>query len=185
MEESLLIKELEKIASEAGTISRRAINLIDTITYGEPDNPKPPASTEQEEDILAHWNSKDIIQHTGKSIIKAVTAALKKHGKEDIMTAINNYATVYYDESYYFNHRWRLDKFVKQENALPDFLSEGQKWLTYQDFIKERKQRQGDVEDFWKRNVTDERLSQEVEEQQVDNESIAKYEAMRDKLLKR
>ena len=62
---------------------------------------------------------------------KEITKAIKKYSKEDIVTAINNYSTCYHDQDFYYSHVWRLDKFLKQGNGLPDFLEDGQVWLNY------------------------------------------------------
>ena len=81
--------------------------------------------------IFEKWNSKEIIQHkqTGK-LMKEVEKGLKKHTEEEIDRAINNYAEVY-NSSFYYSHKWRLDKFLNQANGVPEFLPEGGIWENY------------------------------------------------------
>jgi hypothetical protein len=89
--------------------------------------------THDEVAILELWNSKGIVEHNQiDSMQKPIKNALKKWGKDLIIQAIENYAVVLKDESYFYDHIFRLDKFLKQANALPDFLEQGQQWLNYQ-----------------------------------------------------
>jgi len=89
--------------------------------------------TEEILEIFNYWNSKNLIQHkkldldTNKNIRKA----LKEYHIDDILDAIDNYAKVVKDNNYYFDTVWPLKKFMKQQNALPEFTNEGAKWLSY------------------------------------------------------
>ncbi|KAB3533845.1 replication protein [Alkaliphilus pronyensis] len=86
--------------------------------------------------ILNYWNDKGIVKHSlTDAMVKHIKAALKKHSKEEIIKAIDNYKVVYSDKNYYYNHIWRLDKFLKQANGLPNFLEDGQVWLNYNQSI--------------------------------------------------
>lgn len=86
----------------------------------------------KEKDILNHWNDKGIVKHNFTDVmLKHIKAVTKKYSKEDIIKAIDNYYTVYSDKHYYYKHIWRLDKFLKQANGLPNFLEDGQVWLNY------------------------------------------------------
>lgn len=87
--------------------------------------------------ILDFWNSKEIIIHKPlKPLIEQIESALKKYGKDKIIQAIENYSKIHSDEKYFYRHIWRLDKFLKQSNGLPNFLEDGQTWINY---IKENK----------------------------------------------
>jgi len=82
--------------------------------------------------ILSHWNSKEIVSHQETDTMQnSIQAALKKYSEEEIIKAIDRYATILKDNQYYFSYVWRLDKFLKQSNGLPDFLEDGQKWINY------------------------------------------------------
>lgn len=95
-------------------------------------NDKEVIYTEIELFILDHWNSKDITQSEKTlNLQKQIKATLKKFTKDQITQAIDNYATMFKDQSYFYSHMWYLDKFLKQVNGVPDFLSNGQKWINY------------------------------------------------------
>lgn len=96
--------------------------------------------SDDEQFVLNFWNEKNIVNHDPTDRMKKeISKALKKYGKDNIVTAINNYATAYLDDSFYYTHIWRLDRFLKQENGLPNFLDDGQMWLNY---LNEKKNRQ-------------------------------------------
>ena len=51
---------------------------------------------------------------------------------EVIKEAISNYNTVLKDENYYYSYKFTLEKFLKQNNGIGDFISEeGMKWINY------------------------------------------------------
>jgi len=91
---------------------------------------------------LRYWNDKSKQYRTEKfkmpthkaitpSMEKAINKALSLYGWNDITLAIERYAVIGNDESYYFNYVWTLEEFLKQSNALPEFLDNGSKWLNY------------------------------------------------------
>ena len=84
-------------------------------------------------ELLSFWNQQKITVHRNltEDMIKAIDATLKVHTKEEIMQAIARYAKIYHDKDYFFSYNWTLINFLKQKNALPDFMDEGQKWLSY------------------------------------------------------
>lgn len=84
-------------------------------------------------ELLSFWNQQKITVHRKltEDIVKAIDATLKVHTKEEIMQAIARYAQIYHDKDYFFSYNWTLINFLKQKNALPDFLDDGQKWLSY------------------------------------------------------
>ncbi|MFT9495850.1 replication protein [Anaerosolibacter sp.] len=118
-----------------GEIIETALGEIDNGTLGEIDNQERNNKKNIKEiyiGILDFWNGKEIVKHKQTSdIVNRIQAAIKKYGEEKVIEAINNYATVYKDEQYFYSHIWRLDKFLKQFNGLPDFLDDGQQWLNY------------------------------------------------------
>lgn len=84
-------------------------------------------------EIFEHWNSKNIIVHRNHPrklslILKRIT---EDFSKEEILQSIDNYATVYHDKNYYFKYKWNLETFLIKSNALPDFMLDGSKWLSY------------------------------------------------------
>lgn len=91
-------------------------------------------------EIFDFWNSQHIQTHKKLTdeMKKAIDKALKTYSIEDIKTAIQRYGTIY-NSNYYWHYQWRLDDFLKQKNALPDFLDEGSKWLNYKNRRKDPK----------------------------------------------
>ena len=65
------------------------------------------------------------------NIRKILTAAIKAHGLEECLLAVERYSTILEDDSYYMNYIWDIRKFFQQRNAAPDFMSNGVKWLNY------------------------------------------------------
>lgn len=84
--------------------------------------------------ILSHWNKQKITIHKKLSpeTIKEIDAKLKNYSLQEILETISRYAEINHDKNYFFNYNWTLLNFLKQKNAFPDFLEEGQKWLAYQ-----------------------------------------------------
>lgn len=83
--------------------------------------------------IFSTWNAQKVIVHQEitPDIDKAIVKAVKRYGIERVLTAIANYGQVYRDDTYYFDYKWSLFKFLTQKNAMPDFMDEGVKWLNY------------------------------------------------------
>ena len=83
--------------------------------------------------VFNYWNSKNIINHhtLTDNIEKTINKAYKEYGIDCVLKCIDRYATVYSDNSYYFNTKWTLVEFLKQGNAMPAFTDEGSKWLNY------------------------------------------------------
>lgn len=96
--------------------------------------------------IYEYWNTKDLVSHKKltDSMIREIEKALKQYHIDDILDAIDNYAMVVKDNSYYFNTVWPLEKFMRQQNALPEFTNEGAKWLSY---LANKKTKKGNVHD--------------------------------------
>ena len=84
-------------------------------------------------EIFEYWNTKKNLRTHKKlddKMHKAVIKALKNYHIDDILDAIDRYDEIL-GSDYYFNTVWSLDKFLRQQNALPDFLEDGTKWLSY------------------------------------------------------
>lgn len=82
--------------------------------------------------IYSHFNSKNIILHRqlNKNISNAINRALKEYTEDEIITAIDHYSEVYYSD-FYYEHKWSLDKFLKQDNGISRFTDEGDIWNSY------------------------------------------------------
>lgn len=107
----------------------------------------------KEKEIFDFWNSKNIIKHKelNATTIKAIQKALKEYTADVIKECISRYDKVIKDNNYYFDTRWSLCEFLKQKNAMPDFLDEGSKWLNYINRRKDPKilqQREYTQEDY-------------------------------------
>ena len=82
--------------------------------------------------IYSHFNSKNIIVHRqlNSKISNAITKALKDYSHEEIINAIDHYAEIYHSD-FYYEHKWSLDKFLKQDNGISRFTDEGDIWNSY------------------------------------------------------
>lgn len=85
-----------------------------------------------EKEILDHWNTKGIIQHSQLEDIKsAIKAVLAVNTKENIILAIDRYSKILKDDSYFFGYKWSLDKFLARKGGITAFLDGGEKWENY------------------------------------------------------
>lgn len=93
------------------------------------------------QELFDFWNSKGIVVHRtiNEKMVQLLKKALDLYGQAQIKQAIENYSIVLSDSTYYFKTRWTIGDFVKQTNALPDFLPEGIKWINYQEYLKKSK----------------------------------------------
>jgi biotin operon repressor len=87
-------------------------------------------------DVFNHWNSKKGVIHHKKltdDMKKAIKGALKKPGIdiETIKLAIDRLSLAVNDKKYFYEHKWALDKFLKQSNGFRNWLDEGQYWENY------------------------------------------------------
>lgn len=107
----------------------------------EKNQPFSPKIPQELQELFDFWNSKGIVVH--RTINEKMVQLLKKardlYGQAQIKQAIENYSIVLSDSTYYFKTRWTIGDFVKQTNALPDFLPEGIKWINYQEYLKKSK----------------------------------------------
>lgn len=82
--------------------------------------------------IYSHFNSKNIIVHRqlNSKISNAINKALKDYTHEEIISAIDNYSEIFHSD-FYYEHKWSLDKFLKQDNGISRFTDEGDIWNSY------------------------------------------------------
>ena len=108
----------------------------------EKENENPKVDEKQELEIQAIfelWNKQKIIVHkelTDK-IRKEIIKALKTNGFETIKTCILRYNEALKSGFKLCQYKWTLDTFLKQKNAMIDFIDEGSKWNSYQDWLKQ------------------------------------------------
>lgn len=108
----------------------------------EKENENPKVDEKQELEIQAIfelWNKQKIIIHkelTDK-IRKEIVKTLKTNGFETIKTCILRYNEALKSGFKLCQYKWTLDTFLKQKNAMLDFIDEGSKWNSYQDWLKQ------------------------------------------------
>ena len=107
----------------------------------EKNQPFSPKIPKELQELFDYWNSKGIVVHRtiNEKMVQLLKKALDLYGQAQIKQAIENYSIVLNDSTYYFSTRWTIGDFVKQTNALPDFLPEGIKWINYQEYLKKSK----------------------------------------------
>lgn len=107
----------------------------------EKNQPFSPKIPQELQELFDFWNSKGIVVHRtiNEKMVQLLKKALDFYGQAQIKQAIENYSIVLSDSTYYFKTRWTIGDFVKQTNALPDFLPEGIKWINYQEYLKKSK----------------------------------------------
>lgn len=83
--------------------------------------------------IFSFWNEQKIIVHTKISaeIKENIKKALNKYSLDEIETAILHYSMALKSTYKYCEYTWSLTQFLKQKNALQDFLDDGSKWINY------------------------------------------------------
>jgi len=113
--------------------------------------------------LVDFWNKHDIVNHTyqNKSLKKAFrTVKDKPQELKNLKIAIPRYARAYKDKDYYYEHKWTLDKFIRQSNGYPDWLDEGQRWVEYKEKKGIQPERKLTKEEIAKR----EKQKREIEE---------------------
>ena len=82
--------------------------------------------------IFKEWNDTDIYNEDRLTmqIVNSITIALRKHTKEEIVTAIKNYKEIYYSD-FYYDYTWSLQTFLTRQNALKKFTEDGDIWTSY------------------------------------------------------
>jgi len=124
-------KPTDKVADISTTLTKLNINrnIINN----------PPGS---EQEVFIYWNQKGIVKHPNitNNLRIALELAVKRFSIENIKTAINHYATMYFDSTYEFcTYKWTLEKFLEDKKGVTDFFSDGQKWLSYQNHLLKAK----------------------------------------------
>lgn len=129
-------------------IKLNTMEVVDNISFDDFKDKNPTwlsKYTEDEEDlfefILGQWNEYKIIQHKmSEDIKKTIKNTLKIHAEEKIVLAMERYALAYHDKRYKLcEYKWNLIDFLKQKNALPDFIDGGSKWENYKTFKEKSK----------------------------------------------
>lgn len=82
--------------------------------------------------IFKAWNNTDIYneEKLTMQIVNSITIALRKHTKEEIVTAMKNYKEIYYSD-FYYDYTWSLQNFLTRQNALRKFTEDGDIWTSY------------------------------------------------------
>ena len=82
--------------------------------------------------IFKAWNNTDIYneEKLTMQIVNSITIALRKHTKEEIVTAMKNYKEIYYSD-FYYDYTWSLQAFLTRQNALKKFTEDGDIWTSY------------------------------------------------------
>lgn len=131
---------IQGVSTGKVSIGKDSIVLKENIIK-EKNQPFSPKIPQELQELFDFWNSKGIVVH--RTINEKMVQLLKKardlYGQAQIKQAIENYSIVLSDSTYYFKTRWTIGDFVKQTNALPDFLPEGIKWINYQEYLKKSK----------------------------------------------
>jgi hypothetical protein len=83
-------------------------------------------------EVFEYWNNKKI--HVHQNITESIKSQLLKvtiSVNKDLKEAIDNYSIAYNDSSYFYKHKWTLDKFIKQSNGYKEWLNDGSSNVAY------------------------------------------------------
>lgn len=132
---------IQDVSTGKVSIGKDSIVLKENIIKKEKNQPFSPKIPQELQELFDFWNSKGIVVHRtiNEKMVQLLKKALDLYGQAQIKQAIENYSIVLSDSTYYFKTRWTIGDFVKQTNALPDFLTEGIKWINYQEYLKKSK----------------------------------------------
>ncbi len=89
--------------------------------------------------LFEHWYSLNIIRH--QELTPEISKALDKVIKtpDYFITCMDHYATMYHDKTYKLcSYPWGLVNFIGREKGYKLFGNDGEKWLHYQQHLKER-----------------------------------------------
>ena len=131
-------KPTDKVADNATTLNK--LNVNKNIISN------PPGS---EQEVFTYWNQKGIVKHPNitNNLRIALELAVKRFSVENIKTAINHYATMYFDSTYEFcTYKWTLEKFLEEEKGITHFMDDGQKWLSYQNHSPKTKPEEPEID---------------------------------------
>ncbi len=63
--------------------------------------------------LFRHWNSLEIIQHRDLTKFKPnLNSALNLYEFDELKAGMDNYATILFDDKYYWSHAWSLRDFL-------------------------------------------------------------------------
>lgn len=87
-------------------------------------------------EIFNHWIEQNIIIHKEITtrITKAMDKALREFTLDEIIESISTYGQAYHSE-FYFSHKYTLEKFLKQNNGVADWIEEGSMYENYKDYL--------------------------------------------------
>lgn len=88
---------------------------------------------EQIKAIVELWNESEGLPNVRKldaNVRKEVGKGIQTYGFDECMEAIKHYSEIL-NSDYFLNYVWNIRTFFKQGNALPEFMDDGSKWLTY------------------------------------------------------
>ncbi len=127
-------KEPNQDTNQSLTNSQPTPNQPLTTNKNDKNDKKYIYKPEDEQEIFSYWNQKGIVTHqkiTNHFHI-SIKRALMLYPVEQIKTAIDHYATMYFDESYsYCDYKWTIEKFLDDPKGIAYFFNDGQKWLSY------------------------------------------------------
>ena len=83
-----------------------------------------------EQEIFDYWNSKEGVTKSQEKSFNQnkISTAVKKHGKENILKAIDRVNDAVLSADYYYAFKWNLYRFLTQSNGISNWLDDGQLW---------------------------------------------------------
>ena len=131
---NLIDTSVDKNVSNSNSEDTTTSNLKDTSNSIQGDTLKIKDKNTKEKyiNIFNTWNDIDIYNEDKLTmqIANSITIALRKHTKEEIITAIKNYKEIYYSD-FYYDYTWSLQTFLTRQNALKKFTEDGELWTIY------------------------------------------------------
>lgn len=98
----------------------------ENIIEQRPEPKEPDVSMKDIQDIFNAWNEGKVIRHISMTdkLKRAIITSLSQYKKEDLIKAIQNYATVVHSQDYFFKYKWILHDFLKR--GVDKFLDEAE-----------------------------------------------------------
>lgn len=111
--------------------------------------------------LIDFWNSQGLLKHEllTSELEKSILSCLKIYTFEQLCEYIRRYALVLNNAEYFWSHKWSLQSFLTQKNALPDFVDNGQKWLAYKSWMQKGPSPQPPEARMLRNNLTKEQIS--------------------------
>ena len=89
------------------------------------------------QEIFNYWNESnagikhgEVFYNNNKNKIKTY---IKKYGKEEIIKCVKRLSLAVNKKDYFYNNRWNIINFFKQENGIKNWQDEGQLWNQFKD----------------------------------------------------